>query len=308
MINAPNKPEVLVADSGVAGPTVWLTAAVHGDEVGGTAVLHDLFDLFKSEPLKRGTVKAIPVANPDAWHKTQRLLPQTNEDLNDFFPGLPEGGAAEQLAYKIYTTITADAPQLVIDLHNDWRQSVAYLLLDPLSVTNPAALDEARRLAEATGLPVIREQEYEAEDSRHTLSGSLVAAGFPSFTLELGEAGVVNESQVRIGMQALWNALAALDMVDDRNNLADLTYPSTAIGKELLYAETHSPGEGLIRFLVKPGDLVEAGEELARIFDPLNKTTDTKIPAEHAGLVVALTDAALATPNAPLVALGLLPN
>src|SRR6185436_13106995 len=108
--------------------------------------------------------------------------------------------------------------------------------------------------------------------------------------------------------QVVWNALAALELVEADKTFAQLNYPSQIAGKELIYDEIKAPSEGLIRFLVHAGELVEEGQEIARLINPLNQHAEQKVVATHRGLILGLTDTALATPGTALVALGLLPN
>ncbi|MDH3908189.1 MAG: succinylglutamate desuccinylase/aspartoacylase family protein, partial [Gammaproteobacteria bacterium] len=122
---------VLVAESRRPGPVVWLTACIHGDEVGGTAIVHDVFARLRKEGLSRGSVHAFPLINSMGFENVSRYINTDREDLNRCFPGDPRGSLGEQIARRLYDTIMKSEPSLVIDLHNDWIQSIPYILLDP---------------------------------------------------------------------------------------------------------------------------------------------------------------------------------
>ncbi len=115
---------VLVADSHRPGPVVCLTACIHGDEVGGTAIVHDVFARFRREGLKRGSVYAYPLVNSLGFENAARFITSDGEDLNRCFPGDARGRMGQQIARRLFDTIMKAQPDLVIDLHNDWIRSV----------------------------------------------------------------------------------------------------------------------------------------------------------------------------------------
>ena len=78
---------LLQLDSHQPGPCIWLTACVHGDEVAGMALIHQLFKALAPKGLQRGRMFALPCANPDAVAACCRNIPSSNEDLNRCFPG-----------------------------------------------------------------------------------------------------------------------------------------------------------------------------------------------------------------------------
>ena len=73
---------VLVADSKIPGPVVCLTACIHGDEVGGTAIIHDVFAQLRSRNLRRGAVCSYPLVNSMGFENVSRFITADGEDLN----------------------------------------------------------------------------------------------------------------------------------------------------------------------------------------------------------------------------------
>ena len=61
------------------GPSLGLLAGVHGDEVGGIRSIRDVLASLAVERL-RGTVVAVPVANPLAWAAGTRVSPERLPD------------------------------------------------------------------------------------------------------------------------------------------------------------------------------------------------------------------------------------
>ena len=152
------------------GPTVWLTACCHGDEVGGIVVVQEVFKRLRKLPLLNGSLHAFPLMNPLGFEAGARHVTLSGEDLNRSFPGSTTGTLAERMANKIFSTIKATGPAVVLDLHNDWVRSIPYTVLDPPLFDSANALPgQLATLAAKTELPVVVEQ----NPLRKTLSDKL---------------------------------------------------------------------------------------------------------------------------------------
>lgn len=291
------------------GPVVWLTGCVHGDEVGGMVVIQEVFKRLRKIPLQSGQLYAFPLMNPLGFELSSRHVAVSGEDLNRCFPGNPHGSLAQRIAHTIFTEIIARQPALVLDLHNDWRSSIPYAVLDP--PPGPAtrhAHTQAKALARRTGLLLIQESPHsqDALFSPMTLSGSLLNRGVPALTLELGEAYVVNERNVILGVRAVWNVLADLNMVAPAPEPFEYPLPPESRRRFLTYADPLvSSTSGIIRFLVKPGDIVAPACPVARIYNAFGKLLET-LTARHPGIVLGHCDSSVAYPGVPVVAFGLI--
>jgi len=120
---------LMSAKSENPGPLVWLTACVHGDEVSGIVVVQEIFKYIRSR-LLCGTIKAFPLMNPLGFEIGSRNITQSSEDLNRSFPGNPNGSLGERIGHRIFSAITEQKPDVVLDLHNDWIESIPYILVD----------------------------------------------------------------------------------------------------------------------------------------------------------------------------------
>ena len=80
------------------GPSVWLTACGHGDEVGGMVVIQEIFKILRKKPLLKGSVYAFPLMNPIGFETASRNITLSKEDLNRSFPGNINGSLAERIA------------------------------------------------------------------------------------------------------------------------------------------------------------------------------------------------------------------
>ncbi|MFE1625118.1 succinylglutamate desuccinylase/aspartoacylase family protein [Brevibacillus reuszeri] len=128
------------------GPSVTVTAAVHGDEQ--TAV-HAAMLLMKELELLtiNGRVKVIPICNPASFRNRTRVSPFDGIDMNRIFPGSAEGSPTMQLAHALWLE-TRDAEYL-IDLHCIGAGGTTYTLA--LYKEYP----EIRELAESLSLPIV---------------------------------------------------------------------------------------------------------------------------------------------------------
>ena len=291
------------------GPIVWLTACAHGDEVGGIVVVQEVLKRLRRRQLLRGAVHAFPLMNPMGFEIAARHVAVTDEDLNRCFPGNPNGSVAQRLAHLIYDQISSTQPTIVLDLHNDWRQSIAYVVLDAVEVVEEAGpLEVSKSLARATGLVTIREPAPAGRESplANTLSASLLRSGVPALTIELGEAYVVNEQNVEQGVSAIWRVLAELDMVAPAGARAGAAaVPAHPwAGRVLSYAEQLvSSTSGVLRFLVGPGDFVVEKQPIARIYNAFGKHLET-LTARRGGVVLGTCDSSVAIPGLLVAAYG----
>jgi len=238
----------------------------------------------------------IPITGDQMYH----------EDMNRVFPGNEKGSLAERTAHLIFSTISATNPALVIDLHNDWNDSIPYVLIDPYpGLRQRGAWRETQNHAHNTGFPVINEEETpdDRDDLRRSLSGSLIQQGIPAFTIELGASFVVHEKFVDFGVKSVMNILRSFGMVQGGEQFV-YPVPKQFDNKTLRY--THEPRaskSGVVRFLAQPGSAVKKGDEIARIYNPFGKLEET-IVAERDAIVLGHADYSVAFPGMELYAFG----
>jgi len=296
---------LMEATSERPGPVVWLSGCVHGDEVGGVVVIQEVFKRLKKHPLIKGTLFAYPMMNPIGFENASRHISISKEDLNRAFPGDPRGSLAQRIAGRIFSTIAETGPDLVLDLHNDWIKSIPYSLLDQTPEECPAHLkNRIRSAAELTGFIMINEQAQDALAMDRTISGSLIKAGVPALTLELGESHVVNEKNVHDGTVAVWRVLSGMGMTKEAGGILNYIPPDRFRGLRLDYTqEPTSSKSGIIRFLKGPGDVVKKGDPIGRIYNVFGKLKETLV-SECEGIVLGHSDSSVALPGSPVAAFG----
>jgi uncharacterized protein len=289
------------------GPLVWLTGCIHGDEIGGIVVIQEIFEFLKKYGLKKGTVRALPLMNPLGFENVSREIPMSAEDINRVFPGDKTGSLAERMADTIFNTIKDKNPDIVIDIHNDWLHTIPYTLLEPKDLAGKN-YNKIVELATVAGFPVIEEGETKEEQAHmlNTLTGSLVAAGVPAFTLELGPDKTVHEKFVDYGVAAILKILQKLEMIEIPENfeMSDLNWGEKYKNEILSYSHgERAEKSGIIRFIAKPSDEVEKGDTIARIYNTFGKLQESVV-AQHDAIVLGHTDFSVAHPGMELYAFG----
>jgi predicted deacylase len=283
------------------GPTLWLTGCMHGDEIGGTVVIHEVFKRLKKHLIK-GSVKAFPLINPFGFESISRNITYSKEDLNRSFPGNAEGSLAQRIAAIVFNKIVETKPDLVIDLHNDWKRSIPYALTELSGIQHID--DLVLNFSNQSGLVQI-----EDTDKIHSsLTYNLMQAQIPALVLELGESYVINEQNIEVGIKAIWNLLVSLGMVSSSERPFRFQMPDQLHHRMLQYsALPFSSTSGIVRFFRRPGEWVEKGQKIAKVCNAYGKQIET-INALADGIILGQTDTALAFPGSPVMAFGLLPD
>src|SRR5438445_8836170 len=98
-----------------SGPTLGLSAVVHGDEPLTNEVIRQVLTTIDPAGL-RGTILAVPIANPLAFESLTRHTPIDMLDMNRNFPGSPAGWLSEQTAHVLATRFVSQL-DVHLDLH-----------------------------------------------------------------------------------------------------------------------------------------------------------------------------------------------
>jgi predicted deacylase len=106
---------VLTVEGAAPGPTVGLTAGIHGDEHTGTEIIRRVLTAVDRTQL-HGCIRAIPVVNPLAFETRTRHTPLDMQNLNRIFPGSRTGWLTEQLASSLVAGFLPGLDYL-IDIH-----------------------------------------------------------------------------------------------------------------------------------------------------------------------------------------------
>jgi predicted deacylase len=251
----------LVQYKGTAGPSVFIGAGIHGDELTGQASLWKLYDYLKGKDV-RGTITIMPVMNPDGLNFSVRGIPEAGVDLNRLYPGKAKGHVSERITAKIWEV--AKKHDVIIDLHT-MGPSIPVILVDHVTGDLKKKMD---RLAESTGITVLEElppDEYALQNLGASLGGVATAAKIPNITIELGGSKRINWATVEAGYLAIRNVIVDMGMVKGTPTRIE----SNIVIREKGYRrdDVWSENGGVVEYVVKLGDKVKKGATLARIRD-----------------------------------------
>ncbi len=143
---------------------------------------------------------------------------------------------------------------------------------------------------------VIVEEKYEHSLFK-TLTGNLILNNIPALSVELGESYVVNEVNVEYSVKAVWNILTYLGMVNSSSEFFKYSLPNQFTDKILYYDdEPVSQTLGIIRFNVKPGDILIKDQIIARIYDVLGNLKET-VKSPKNGILLGYSDSSSVYPG-----------
>ena len=251
------------------GPRLFVSAAIHGDELNGVEIIRRLIN-DKTMRRLRGTLVAIPVVNVHGLLHHSRYLPD-RRDLNRCFPGSDTGSLAGRVAHIFIEEIVKQCTH-GIDLHTGaiHRSNLPQIRakLDD---------DETARLAHAFGVPVLLNSTLR-DGSLREASAEL---GLPMLLYEAGEALRFDEVSIRAGVRGIKNVLRELDMLLPSRRKRKLTEPVVARSSSWMRA----PYSGVFRTLVELGAYVEKDKLLGVISDPFGEV-EYEIRAGFEGIII----------------------
>ena len=324
-----DKIPIMIAQGKEDGPTFFISANIHGNELTGVAVIHDLVNEALVKELK-GTVVAIPTLNPTALRLYRRYPEYQNEDPNRQFP---EGPFAkpdeddedkkflkpyEQVA-KILYSIFEKYADYHLDLHNHSLRSIPYSIIDRIFYKNEEDIEEAKKLAEkqlgmveayGAGAMITADfppKKYINLKYHRSASGSVLnTLRIPAFTVELGSNSVLYPNIIAGSVKATKNVLRWAGMLDSpKEEITEYTVPVSEYRLRRI-EHPRAKDSGIVRLLVEPGEKVKKGQAIATITDihgrPLGEGV---IRTEHDGYMIALRDEMTIYPNQGVAEMGI---
>jgi hypothetical protein len=240
---------VRVLHGAKAGPAVFVSAAIHGDEIIGTAVIQRLAQTLDPATLA-GTVLLVPVANIFGFITHSRYLPD-RRDLNRSFPGSAGGSLAGQLAHVFYREVVARC-SLGIDIH-----SAAIHRYNLPQIRIAAGNRKLVELAMAFGAPVIIESPLRDGSLRDLAQKN----GVDMLLMEAGEALRFDRLSIETGVEGVTRVLAHMGMVEADDGLSAVGIPARANKSVWVRA----PRGGVVQMVRESGAPVRKGDVLARV-------------------------------------------
>ena len=255
------------------GPVLFISAAIHGDEINGVEIIRRLLKLKQLSKIK-GTIVAIPIVNVHGFITNSRYLPD-GRDLNRSFPGSSKGSLAGRMADTFFKEIVKKCTH-GIDLHTAarHRDNLPQVRAD---LSNP----EVKRLAMIFGVPAV----IDSKIRDGSLRAVAVENNIPVVLYEAGEALRFDEVSIRAGMRGIVNVMRELGMLAPSKTKESIKTPVISSNTSWVRA----PFSGILRALVPLGAKAEKGNVLGIISDPLG-VNEFQVIAPEDGIVIGRTN------------------
>jgi hypothetical protein len=260
---------VLVINGAQPGPTLCLTAAIHGDELNGIEMVRRVMHDISPDKLS-GSIIGVPIVNVQGFRRGSRYLPD-RRDLNRYFPGNASGSAAARIAHSFFENVVTLCDAL-IDLHTGSfeRSNLPQIradLRDPDVVT----------LAQGFGATVI----LHSTPGVGTLRYAATQAGIPTLTLEAGGPLQLELTEVKHGVKGIQSLIGSLGMLRKARfwgKPEPVYYRSTWVRAE---------SGGILFSDVSLGATVRKGDLLGTITDPMNNE-QVELHAPYTGRIIGM--------------------
>ena len=260
---------VIVVHGKSDGPTMWINAATHGDEICGVEIIRRVLDAVDPKSVS-GTIIAAPIVNVHGFNTNDRYLPD-RRDLNRHFPGSTDGSLADRIAHSLFENVIRHCDMLV-DIHTGSlkRTNLPQLRAD---MNNPEVAELTRGFD--------RMAVVHSTGTTGMLRHAAVEAGIRSVTMEAGESLRIQEHQIKAGVNSLTSLMDKEGMISRMFVWGDpepVYYDSEWIRAEhggILFSET------------KLGAKVSEGEILGYVSDPITNAQHP-IRARSSGRIIGM--------------------
>ena len=244
------------------GPTVLLTAGVHGDEFAGVLAARQVIAELCVTKV-RGRIIVMPQLNLPACRVTSRVSPLDGANLNRVFPGDLRGTPTEQIAHFIESSLLPKVDH-VLDLHSGGTtaryvpSAFLYRRDDPLMEVKLAT-------ARAFGLPVTLV--VDAPLTAGSLLGACDRQGVPAIACEVGGGSTLDAQAVALTRAAVYRVLRHHGVIGSLPT--NVPPPARTRCVTLAFGAVRAvvaPVSGGVIPSCAPGDLVTAGQRAALLY------------------------------------------
>ncbi|MBT8287090.1 MAG: succinylglutamate desuccinylase/aspartoacylase family protein [Flavobacteriaceae bacterium] len=247
---------VFIERSKVPGPTILITAGIHGDEVNGVEIVRQIIAKGIHKP-KKGTVICIPVINVFGFIHMDREFPD-GRDLNRVFPGSKSGSLASRVAHKLITEIIPHA-DLILDFHTGGADR-----FNAAQIRIGKGRTEIDKLAKIFGAPVVLYSRNLKKSFRNTCD----KLGIPILLFEGGKSFHIEPTITNTGVNGAKRILNHLGMLGSKFKASNPKKSCVFIEESRWIRANHS---GMFRASVKINQTVNKKDVIGHITDPYGK-------------------------------------
>jgi uncharacterized protein len=260
------------------GPTMFISAAIHGDELNGVEIIRRVLRTLKPGNLA-GTLLSVPIVNAYGFIGRSRYLPD-RRDLNRSFPGSAHGSLAARIANLLLSEVVKRS-QVGIDLHT----AAVHRVNLPQIRCDFKKRPRTRELSLAFGAQVI----LESPERTGSLRKAARELGVDVLVYEGGEGLRFDEFAIQAGVDGIAGVMLSIGMLE----LPEGVDPARHVhGKVPIFANASTwvrgPEGGVFRTMKRIGDAVGEGEIIGHIANPY-EDQDVPVIAPRRGIIIGRT-------------------
>jgi predicted deacylase len=252
---------LMVVRGGQDGPVLWISAAMHGQEMSGIPVIWEILKEHVDPTTLRGTIVGAPLLNPFSFNGRTYYTPEDGYNLNRVFPGDPNGLLTHRLANLIFEEGVKKCDYL-IDFHCNIASSMYFSIIK--GTKEEEAFKQSKAMAEAFGITTIEIILKHEAHRTGTMSDEARKIGKPVLTVELIPWRSISQEAVSIGVRGVLNIMKTLDMIDgDEESQEGIKI----ITGKLSRTEINATRGGIINTLKSVGETVKKGQIIGQILN-----------------------------------------
>ena len=253
------------------GPRLFISAAIHGDELNGVEIIRRILKTPRVNKLK-GTLIAVPIVNVFGFLAHSRYLPD-RRDLNRSFPGNEKGSLTSQLAYLFMKEVVLRCTH-GIDLHTGaiHRSNLPQIRAD---LTDPMM----EQLAKSFSAPLVLHSDLRDGSLRRAATDQQI----PTMLYEAGEALRFDELAIRLGVRGIIRVMQTLGMF---GKLPPSEKSNSVVSKSSYWVR--APTGGIFQSLLHLGAKIKKGENVGIVTDPMGRT-EMLVEAGDSGILIGRT-------------------
>ena len=261
------------------GPTMFISAAIHGDELNGVEIIRRLLRTLQPGNIS-GTLLCVPVVNAYGFIGRSRYLPD-RRDLNRSCPGSPNGSLAARIANLLLTEVVKRS-QIGIDLHT----AAIHRVNLPQIRCDFKRRPRSRELSEAFGAEVI----LESPERAGSLRKAAREMGVDVLVYEGGEGLRFDEFAIQAGVDGIAGVMLHIGMLELPDGVEAVRPASGHTAPLFANASTwvRAPEGGILRTTKRIGSIVEAGEIIGQIANPY-EDADVPVISPRRAIIIGAT-------------------
>jgi len=277
---------VTVVNGEREGPTAFLSAAAHGDELNGIEVVRTVAHEWDLSAFS-GALVCLPVLNVPGFLAQQRYLPIYDRDLNRSFPGSPDSTSAKRMAHAIYRNFVEPC-DFGLDFHTSTRGRT-----NMLHVRADMTDESVARVAMAFGSNVI----IDSDGPDGSLRGEASADGIPTISIEMGKAHRFQRTLIDEALAGIRSVFAEFGLLETPS----VRWPGwrTVIAGHTEKTWIRADDGGIVEMHFGRGSLVQEGDTICTITNPF-KEDSVSVEAPFTGLLVGALENPVVYPGNPI--------